>query len=238
MRALGPCGTAIVKQYDSDRASRVATRVAALSNGPAEPMTPHVLAVLPDIRTVVLSDIPGVALAESFAAAPRAGRAIGAWHDFWRRGTPSELSTHTAGRELEVLDAWRARATPAMADHVARLRRQLDQVQWAASTVVHRDLYEHQVMVGDRIGLIDLDDAALGPPELDVGNLLAHLHLLSHHVEEAASCERALLDGYRETGPPLDDELLAACFALACCRLACIHGVVVADEPLRTTASM
>ena len=33
-------------------------------------------------------------------------------------------------------------------------------------------------MVGERIGLIDLDDSALGPPELDLGNLLGHLLLL------------------------------------------------------------
>jgi hypothetical protein len=34
---------------------------------------------------------------------------------------------------------------------------------------VHRDLYEEQVLLGERVALIDLDDAALGPPELDIG---------------------------------------------------------------------
>mgnify|MGYP003297699673 CR=1 FL=1 len=33
--------------------------------------------------------------------------------------------------------------------------------------MVHRDLYEEQVLLGDRVGLIDLDDAALGFREDD-----------------------------------------------------------------------
>jgi len=40
---------------------------------------------------------------------------------------------------------------------------------WTPATVVHRDLYEEQVLLGERVGLIDLDDAALSPAELDVG---------------------------------------------------------------------
>ena len=44
---------------------------------------------------------------------------------------------------------------------------------------MHRDLYEEQLLAGERIGLIDLDDAALGPPELDLGNLLGHVELLA-----------------------------------------------------------
>jgi aminoglycoside phosphotransferase (APT) family kinase protein len=96
--------------------------------------------------------------------------------------------------------------------------------EWGASTVVHRDLYEEQVLVGERIGLIDLDDAALGPPELDVGNLLAHVDLLARRSGiDLDAPTAALLDGYGHSGPHLDTVLLARCRALTLLRLACIH---------------
>jgi aminoglycoside phosphotransferase (APT) family kinase protein len=93
----------------------------------------------------------------------------------------------------------------------------------APVTVVHRDLYEEQVLLGDRVGLIDLDDAALGPPELDVGNLLAHLDLLG--LRSGRTLDRAaeaLLDGYSRRGR-LDARLLERCRTLSRLRLACIH---------------
>ena len=88
-----------------------------------------------------------------------------------------------------------------------------------------RDLYEEQVIVGDRIGLIDLDDAAAGPPELDVGNLLAHLTLLGSRLGGGTEEQRAaLLAGYRQTGPALDAERLVQCERLSRFRLALIHA--------------
>ena len=69
--------------------------------------------------------------------------------------------------------------------------------EWAPATVVHRDLYEEQIMVDERIGLIDLDDSALGPPELDVGNLCAHIELLGSGRPDLECGDRELLGGYR-----------------------------------------
>jgi aminoglycoside phosphotransferase (APT) family kinase protein len=91
--------------------------------------------------------------------------------------------------------------------------------------VVHRDLYEEQIVLGTRVGLIDLDDAALGPPELDVGNLLAHADLLAlRSGADLSLAEDALLDGYANAGPRLDSALLDRCRRLSRLRLACIHG--------------
>ena len=94
---------------------------------------------------------------------------------------------------------------------------------WEPVTVVHRDLYEEQVLLGERVGLIDLDDIALGPPELDVGNLVAHLDLLELRSErDLSSGRQAFLEGY-ESVAKLDRELLERCRMLALLRLACIH---------------
>jgi hypothetical protein len=96
---------------------------------------------------------------------------------------------------------------------------------WSCRTVVHRDLYEEQVLVGERIGLIDVDDAALGPPELDLGNLAAHLELLERRIDaDLSDPAAAILAGYRSTGPALDHVLLERCRTLSLLRLACIHG--------------
>jgi hypothetical protein len=96
---------------------------------------------------------------------------------------------------------------------------------WTCSTVVHRDLTDARILIGDRVGLIGLDYAALGPPELDVGNLLAHVDLLALRSgrDLTETCEEIVL-GYEGFGENLDDELLDRCRRLARLRLACVHG--------------
>lgn len=52
----------------------------------------------------------------------------------------------------------------------------------SAEGLIHRDLYDAQVLVQPDGGLylIDLDDMARGDPMLDLGNFAAHLRLISH----------------------------------------------------------
>ena len=104
--------------------------------------------------------------------------------------------------------------------------------EWRCSTVVHRDLYEEQLLVGDRIGLIDLDDAALGPPELDLGNLLGHVELLALRSGREPRRRRAsaLSEGYAAAGPALDAALLERCRRLTLLRLACLNDDVALAE--------
>ena len=125
-------------------------------------------------------------------------------------------------RELETLEARLTGLPPDFADQI-RLAVPVG-VHWAPVTVVHRDLYEEQILVGERIGLIDLDDVALGPPELDLGNLLAHLELLELRSGHRLTKERCdLLRSYRAAGPPIDVGRLEDCRRLSLLRLAAIH---------------
>jgi aminoglycoside phosphotransferase (APT) family kinase protein len=79
-------------------------------------------------------------------------------------------------------------------------------------------------MVGDEVGLIDLDDAAIGPPELDIGNLCAHLEFLGRRYgRNLDEMQRAFLNGYLSSGAPLELPLLLTCRSLSLLRLACIH---------------
>ena len=231
LRARGPEGSAIVKVYASDRARLVARRVAALAAGPPEPVVPTVLDVDPKLHLVVLSDVPGRPLREALldgdhAACSRAGVALGRWHAAWSGTAPAPLVRHTIDREIEILCAKAETASAPVARSVEDALAQLIG-PWECTTVVHRDLYEEQVLTGGRVGLIDVDDSALGPPELDVGNLVAHVELLERRRDrDLAPATGALLDGYAETGPALDQALLARCRQLTLLRLACLN-----DDP-------
>jgi Ser/Thr protein kinase RdoA (MazF antagonist) len=228
LRATGSRRTAIVKVYESERAPVVAARVGALSDGPLEPRTPEVLHVDPGRRMLVLSEVNGTPLREAIvtgdlAACARAGRALAGWHRAWRGASPDALAPHTMEDEERTLLSWAEAAPPAIAGAVPSALPPL-RGEWSCTTVVHRDLYEEQVLLGNRVGLIDLDDAALGPPELDVGNLIAHVQLLErrrrYHFRAATE---ALLGGYGTDS--LDADLLDRCRKLALLRLACIHGL-------------
>lgn len=239
LRVRGSGGSAIAKVYASARAPIVARRVAALAVGPDEPTVPAVLHVDPKLHLLVLSDVPGYPLRDALlegdlATCERVGAAVGRWHAAWQGIAPIPLQRHTIDRELEILRARAEAASPPVARTVAEALPRLADV-WTCGTVVHRDLYEEQVLVGDRIGLIDVDDAALGPPELDVGNLLAHVELLDRRRERDLARERrSLLDGYTDTGPALDDALLDRCRRLSLLRLACLNDDVTLAEQART----
>lgn len=228
VRVRGTRGTAIVKLYASDRAVVVARRVESLRAGPEEPVVPVVLHVDPGRRLVALSDVPGRPLREALlerdlATCGRAGRALGRWHAAWQGTIPGALRPHTSEREASILRARAAAASPLVASAVADTLPELE-AEWPCSTVVHRDLYEEQILVDARIGLIDCDDAALGPPELDIGNLLAHVELLElRNQRDLSASRRALREAYDDEGPALDGARLDRCRRLTLLRLACLN---------------
>ena len=226
-RATGPRGTAIVKVYASARAPVVADRVGALRHGPVEPVVPRVLLCDDERHVVVLSEVPGrpyreALLAGDLAASARVGRALAGWHAAHRGNVPTALRAHTVDREIATLLERVVGAPAAVADAVRRAVPALDE-PWEAATVVHRDLYEEQIVLDERVGLLDLDDAAAGPAELDLGNLLAHLRLLSRRTgSRLDAAVDALLTAYAGVSR-VDADLLRRCETLSRLRLACLH---------------
>jgi aminoglycoside phosphotransferase (APT) family kinase protein len=184
-----------------------------------------------ELRLVVLSDVPGRPLREAILerdlnACARVGVALAGWHRTWSGANPDGLEPHTPRRELEILDARLTGASRPVAEAVVAVLAELA-IEWPCSTVAHRDLYEEQILLGDRVGLIDVDDAALGPPELDMGNLVAHLELLERRrgIEVVAQAG-AILNAYASAGGTLDPQLLDRCRTLSLLRLACINDDV------------
>lgn len=232
LRARGPMTSAIVKRYESTRAPIVAAKVQALANGPREPLVPEVLVYEPTQRLIVLSDLPGVPFREAVLAhdrdsCRRVGAALGRWHHAWTGKAPAPLRPHTGEREREiVLTRAAGAASRALAEQAQSALRGLS-FRWACTTVVHRDLYEEQILLGRSVAMIDLDDAATGPPELDLGNLWAHLQLLGLRARlDLEIPVSELLAGYAHEGPPLEPRLLDNSRRLTLIRLACLN-----DDP-------
>ena len=226
-RASGPAGTAIVKVYASSRAPVVARRVRALQDGPAEPAVPRTLLCDDARHLVVLTEVMGRPfrdhlLAGDTSAAARVGRSLASWHAAHRGRTPDGLRAHTAAREVEIL-LERCASAPGPIAEVVRSAVENAPEPWAADTIVHRDLYEDQIVVGEQVGLLDLDDAALGPAELDLGNLLAHLDLLQRRTRVDLTASRDVLLAAYADHAPLDPDLLQRCLRLSLLRLACVH---------------
>lgn len=75
------------------------------------------------------------------------------------------------------------------------------------NTIIHRDFYFDQVLSSrDGIALLDFDLATMGPPELDVGNYLAHLDEFAIRNSAEQQCSQAgeaFLEGYAENRPCL-----------------------------------
>jgi Phosphotransferase enzyme family len=219
LRASGPTRTA----------TTVADRVGALGAVPPGVAVPRLLLSDPVLRMVVVSEVPGEQLTGAIldgdvAACRCAGAAIGSWHRSWRGRTPEALRPHGADRELAMLHRCAEAVSPRIAEAVRSAARDLGE-PWTCSTVVHRDLTDARILIGERVGLIGLDYAALGPPELDVGNLLAHVDLLSlRSGRDLAATREEIVLGYEGFGENLDDELLDRCRRLARLRLACIHA--------------
>ena len=93
---------------------------------------------------------------------------------------------------------------------------------------IHRDAYHDQVLVdAGRIAILDLDDAAMSEPAIDIANFAAHLQLLGiqRHDSPTALAEviDAFLTQFLRLDPELDRTLLGLLQAATLLRLAGIH---------------
>jgi hypothetical protein len=105
-----------------------------------------------------------------------AGRAVAALHD----GSGAGLPTHDAAAECAAAERWTAAAAawgllPAAPRHAAY--EELLGGTPGPLGVLHRDLHDKQVLVGEQVWLIDLDTLAVGERALDLANALVHLEL-------------------------------------------------------------
>jgi hypothetical protein len=181
-------GTRICKLYRKDR--QCALRWAALADhGNHAWRAPRVLSWNAKTRCLILENCPGRSLNERWLAGEgqvRDGDRIAALLN-WLVGLtpPSGFPTHDAEDEISILTkrlesyARTLKRPPiAAADLTRRVTSALRAEPVVTPILSHRDLHDKQVLIeGDAGYLIDLDLAAVAPPALDLGNILAHLRL-------------------------------------------------------------
>lgn len=82
-----------------------------------------------------------------------------------------------------------------------------------APTIVHGDFYHHQVLVdGDRIGIVDFDEATCDDPRVDAGNFLAHLDLERLRFQDDVEAPGDAAGGERDDAVGRHAEALAEAF--------------------------
>ncbi|NUO92345.1 MAG: aminoglycoside phosphotransferase family protein [Dermatophilaceae bacterium] len=215
----------VVKVFASPRARGNARRLLALAGTPVAGIVPavvgcdpsgHVLAVSYHDGTIA-DHLPDNAYAGDFAAV---GRALRSLHD-----SGADLDRQWS-RDEEVAQLVR-RQVPATAGLVHHLDESTQWLRGAPVVPSHRDFHPRQVVVTPEggIALIDLDDAAMAPRGLDVGNMVGHLvreRLMGRRpaaVVEAATA--AFLGGYGHSDD-LDAATLQAWTTLSLVRLAAL----------------
>lgn len=221
----------VVKVFASPRARGNARRLRAFAASRAADLVP----------TVLGCDAPGHVLAITY----RHGRPLVSLSDaeyaaaFCAVGaTLREL--HDSGAELDRVWDWEQevaelhrRAVPVTVDVVEALVASTGWLSGALRTPAHRDCHPRQVVLAadDTVAFIDLDDAAMSPRGLDVGNVLGHLvrdRLVdARRVRTTEAASEAFLDGYGG-GNDLDEAAVIGWTLLALARLAALaqsrHG--------------
>ena len=186
---------------DQATSDRVRGRYTLLASGVGRPDdldVPGVIAALPERRTLWFAPASGNRVADLTIdrlpdAVRRVGRAIAHLHAALPgvdaaavgRRAPDALfeSAHLVGRAQPRLK----HAAVGLAADLALRRTHEDAV------LLHGDLHLKNAFVdGERVSLIDFDQAAPGPAASDLGSLLAALH------GEGMCLESALLAGYAE----------------------------------------
>ncbi len=198
---------AVLKVFASPRARGNHRRLSVLAAGPARPIVPTSFGTDPSGHVHLISYHPGVELDQLsenddfVVAAHRAGIALRRLHDsgaavdrYW--GWPQE----SAQLVRQAIPSTVGRVVRALADGPGP-----GAAEWVSS---HRDCHPGQVIVdaaGD-VRWVDLDDCAMAPRALDLGNMVAHLrreHLRGARDREVAgAAESQFLLGYQLRSVP------------------------------------
>lgn len=237
-----------VKLYRPRNAERVARTLAGLAaQGPwADLRIPAVLAFVPEDGAVILEEVRGMPFSDHLArgeedgpAACATARAVLRLHGL----DVPDVGAWTAADELAVLMGRRESLLtrrdldPRQVDGLYRRISVIAPILDSSPPVLlHRDLHPQQILLDGRSGaLVDLDDAARGPAEIDLGNLLAHLDLfavhLSPHSARITRTGRLIRAAYESSGS-LSRPALRVSWAASLLRLAGLYATVRGMEHL------
>jgi Ser/Thr protein kinase RdoA (MazF antagonist) len=232
----------VVKVFASPRARGNVRRLNALAASPAAALVPSVVGSDATGHVLAVTYTRGLLPASlSDAQYPACFFAVGA----------ALRRLHDSGADLDRVWDWemevtqlRGRAVPATADLVENVMTSSYGLAGAVLVPAHRDFHPRQVVVAQggsdgSVSFIDLDDAAMAPRGLDLGNMLGHLvkESVTGVRSEAATVQAGeeFLEGY---GPcaDLDAGVLTGWTRLCLARLAALaesrHGDLAQRDAL------
>jgi len=248
------------KSFASERGPRVFATARAIATALAfgdDVLVPEPVAFLPDLKLLVQRSIPGQPAAPALLAGDRvlAVRIATAFHrlhtsgiDLGRRHRLAEELAPLPRRVDDIHEGDRS-LVPLAAACLAMIQRMaLDAERTWRWRPIHRDAYHDQILVdGEQLAILDLDDAAMSEPAIDVANIVAHLQLLGIQRHGRATALATVIDAFLDQAltldPRLDRRLLDLLQAATLLRLAGIHiggqdGVRVATLLLDECAGM
>lgn len=217
-RVATPEGPAVLKVFASPRGRGNDRRLRLLAGCKIAPLVPRPLGCDATGHVSLVSWSPGVvyddAPDEDFVAGARS--IGGALHALHGSGARFDRSWSWEDEAAQL----RGRTPAGLGATVERVVAETKPSSEEPLVSAHRDCHPRQVVCdGGRIAWIDLDDAALAPAALDVGNFVAHLHrdscLGRRDPAVAREAAAAFLAGY---GPVPGD--LTGWYNLAVVRLA------------------
>ena len=210
-------GLAVLKVFATSRARGGHRRLIAFAESPAGSLVPHPLGHRKG-HLVLMEYIAGTPLDQLadgalVAGAELAGRALRRLHE-----SGAELDRQWG--PTDEIAQLRRTAGPATRAAVERTINRWTPPAQGPAVPSHRDFYPAQVvMTEDGVRFIDLDDSAMAPRALDVGNFLAHLRMdallarRGNHATIAAS--ETFVSGYGSEPPALAEWMSLALSRLA-----------------------
>jgi aminoglycoside phosphotransferase (APT) family kinase protein len=243
------------KEYSSSKGARSYRKQMAIRNAVRHGVSvPEPLGYSVEDRLLVTREVPGRSLEallrdparDLSAVLDHAGGALSGLHEVETRTLPPDASGafggHGPQEESLVLRAAGARIDAAPLEEGFRRRfheaiattiLRLGNDPPSNPRLLHRDLHPAQIVPTETgIVLLDTDEAAFGEPELDIGNLAAHLTLeairRSAGSDGGGAWVAALASGYSRKRA-LQGERLCLYTASALLRLASLERVAGAD---------
>lgn len=227
------------KTFASKRGPKVFTITEKLSTSRAfgpDVLTPDAVAYLSDSKLMLLSEVSGEPIENQLCAGDTDLAERIAFALFHLHSSNVDLGRwHDMEKELSPLDARCAdimKHASALSDEAEDLLIDLMSFDHHAMCwrfrPIHRDMYHDQVLMAkEKLVVLDLDDASMSEPAIDVANFATHLMLLGLQKAQDAEAYRPLIDAflnqYAELDPDLDSGLVDYLTATTALRLAGIH---------------
>jgi len=226
------------KVWASARGPRVYETLKSLTQagGHGLPRFPRPVAFFPDLGVMIQSEVRGLPIVPSLLVGDRGvAEALADGLHALHASRACLPRRHLLADELAPLTDRTARLAGDAPELAPLAQACLAAVEGAAGRSwtwrempIHRDLYHDQVVISPTgLGFLDLDDAAMGEPAVDVANFLAHLRLLALQDgtadEPLAEVEHAFRRRSHRLDAAMDARLVRMLEGATLLRLAEIH---------------